>query len=139
VVVVFFSVLVVAVVAVVPVVPVAVVPVSVVSVVAVPVPVIAVPDVSVDDIVLVVLVIAVPDVSLVVIVDDVSLAAVSVMLVFSSFLHANMKVARANTIMMTRVFFMNDSFPRRMGLYDWDWMNGYFCGACPHLLARSSV
>ena len=68
--------------------------------------VIAVPEVSVDD----VLLIAVPEVSLVVIVDEVSLAAVSVTFVFSSFLHANAKRARAITMRMARLLFITIPF-----------------------------
>lgn len=74
-----------------------------VPVIAVPeVLVIAVPDVSVAD----VLLIAVPEVSLVVIVEEVSLAAVSVTFVFSSFLHAKAKKARAITMRMARLLFI---------------------------------
>ena len=73
--------------------------------------VIAVPEVSVDD----VLLIAVPDVSLVVIVDDVSLAAVSVTFVFSSFLHPKAKKARAITMRMARLLLHNVSF------HCWGW------------------
>ena len=102
---------------VVPVVPVIAVPEVSVPVIAVPevsVPVmlvllIVVPEVSVDD----VLLIAVPEVSLVVIVDEVSLAAVSVTFVFSSFLHANAKKARAITMRMARLLFI--TFPFTVG------------------------
>ena len=103
---------------VVPVVPVVAVPlvpdiaVPIVSVLDVPVIavlLIAVPDVSVDD----VLLIAVPEVSLVVIVDEVSLAAVSVTFVFSSFLHENAKRARAITMRMARLLFI--TFPFTVG------------------------
>lgn len=95
---------------VVPVVPVIAVPevpvvdsaVPVVSVLVMLVLLIAVPEVSVDD----VLLMAVPEVSLVVIVDEVSTAAVSVTFVFSSFLHANAKRARAITMRMARLFFI---------------------------------
>ena len=102
----------------VPVVPVIAVPDVSVPVMAVPdvsvleVPVvllIAVPEVSVDD----VLLIAVPEVSLVVIVDEVSLAAVSVTFVFSSFLHENAKRARAITMRMARLLFI--TFPFTVG------------------------
>jgi hypothetical protein len=90
-----------------PMVVVPVVPEVVVAVVAV----MAVPDVSVvvpDGItdVSVVPDIAVPDVSLVVIVDEVSLAAVSVTFVFSSFLQENANSATARTTMITRDFFI---------------------------------
>ncbi|HEY8711975.1 MAG TPA: hypothetical protein VIM68_03835 [Thermoanaerobaculia bacterium] len=105
------------------VVPVVIEPVSVLPMVVVPVvpdvvvdvvAVIAVPDVSevVPDgiaavsVVPVVLDIAVPDVSLVVIVDDVSLAAVSVTFVFSSFLQANANSATARTIEIAKVLFI---------------------------------
>ena len=100
------------VVAVVPVVPVIAVPDVSVPVIAVPdvsvmdVPVMTVPDVSVMD----VLLIAVPEVSLVVIVEEVSLTAVSVTFVFSSFLHANAKRARAITMRMARLLFITSSF-----------------------------
>jgi hypothetical protein len=90
---------------VVPVVPVIAVPVVSVLDIAVPVVsvlVIAVPEVSVDD----VLLMAVPEVSLVVIVDEVSTTAVSVTFVFSSFLHANAKRARAITMRMARLLFI---------------------------------
>jgi hypothetical protein len=63
------------------------------------VPIIAVPDVSV-------LLMAVPEVSLVVIVDDVSLAAVSLTFTFSSFLHPKANKARAITMRMASVFFI---------------------------------
>lgn len=111
----------------VPVVP--VMPVADVSVL--DVPVIAVPDVSVAEVLLIavpdvsvaeVLLIAVPDVSLVVIVDDVSLAAVSVMLVFSSFLQANANSASARTRRMASCFFIEIPF-KAVGYYvkDMDW------------------
>jgi len=82
-----------------------------VSVLLMAVPVMAVPEVSVPD----VLLIAVPEVSLVVIVDEVSLAAVSVTFVFSSFLQANAKRARAITMRMARLRFITDSF-RLLGM-----------------------
>ena len=50
--------------------------------------------------------IAVPDVSLVVMVDDVSLAAVSVTFVFSSFLQPKANSASETTIKTTKVFFI---------------------------------
>ena len=83
--------------------------VPVVSVLVIPVLLIMVPEVSVDD----VLLIMVPEVSLVVIVDEVSLATVSVTFVFSSFLHANAKRARAITMSMARLLFM--LFPFTVG------------------------
>jgi hypothetical protein len=83
--------------------------VPVVSVLVIPVLLIVVPEVSVDD----VLLITVPEVSLVVIVDEVSLAAVSVTFVFSSFLHANAKRARAITMRMARLLFI--MFPFTVG------------------------
>jgi len=74
----------------------------------------AVPDVSevVPDgiaavsVVPLVLDIAVPDVSLVVIVDDVSLAAVSVAFVLSSFLQPKANSASATTIKIAKVLFI---------------------------------
>jgi hypothetical protein len=77
-----------------------VVPVIVVLAVSV---VLDVPDVSV-------LLMAVPDVSLVVIVDDVSLATVSLTFTFSSFLHPKANKARAITMRMASVFFIFSPF-----------------------------
>jgi hypothetical protein len=103
----------------VPVVLVPVVPVIVVLAVSVvldvlDVPIIAVPDVSV-------LLMAVPDVSLVVIVDDVSLAAVSLTFTASSFLHPKANKARAITMRMARVFFI--FFP----FCFWRWLTAEEC------------
>jgi hypothetical protein len=112
-----FVVVVVVVVAVVPVVPVidvSVVPVVLVIDVSV---VVGIAAVSVVPIVAEVLDIAVPDVSVVVIVDDVSLAAVSLTFTFSSFLHANMKKARAITMRIARLLFICVPFLIRK----WGW------------------
>ncbi|MGZ5492201.1 MAG: hypothetical protein ACXW3E_01165 [Thermoanaerobaculia bacterium] len=124
---------------VVPVVPVAVPDVSVLLVpvvlvivvlaVSVVIDVLDVPDVSV-------LLMAVADVSLVVIVDDVSLAAVSLTFTASSFLHPKANKAKAITMRMASVFFM--FFP----FCFWGWLTAEECeqvrlGAGPHLLARS--
>ena len=87
-------------------VPIAVPIVSVLDVPVIIVLLIAVPELSVDD----VLLIAVPEVSLVVIVDEVSLTAVSVTFVFSSFLHANANKARAVTMRMASVLFITFPF-----------------------------
>lgn len=78
------------------------------------VPIIAVPDVSV-------LLMAVPDVSLVVIVDDVSLAAVSLTFTFSSFLHPKANKAKAITMRMASVFFI--FFPFSF----WRWLTAEEC------------
>lgn len=93
------------VVAVVPVVFVALVSVSIVPEVSVAEPA-GIADVDVEPLVPVVLLIAVPDVSLLVTVEDVSVTPVSVTLVFSSFLHANAKRARARTIRIASDFFI---------------------------------
>ena len=78
-----------------------------VSVPVIPVPLIAVPDVSV-------LLYDVEDVSLVVIVDEESVEAESVTFTFSSFLHENVKKARAITMRMARLLFMTTSFQLEM-------------------------
>jgi hypothetical protein len=129
--------------------------VFVVLVVVVPVVPVAVPDVPVVPVVLVIVVLAVSvvidvldvpdvsvllmavaDVSLVVIVDDVSLAAVSLTFTASSFLHPKANKARAITMRMASVFFI--FFP----FCFWGWLTAGECeqvrlGAGPHLLARS--
>jgi hypothetical protein len=106
--------------------------VSVLDVPVIAVLLIAVPDVSVDD----VLLIAVPEVSLVVIVDEVSLTAVSVTFVFSSFLQANANKARAVTTRMASVLFI--TFPFTV----WGW-NAEECelitGCRPSPPARSNL
>ena len=113
-----------ALVVVVPVVPVAVPDVSVLLVpvvlvivvlaVSVVIDVLDVPDVSV-------LLIAVADVSLVVIVDDVSLAAVSLTFTASSFLHPKANKAKAITMRMASVFFI--FFP----FCCWRWLTAEEC------------